>query len=304
MLINFHQNKIHTYALNYKKTINKFLNSIVEISRHIKNHNVDIIHAHMFHTLIIASLLRLFNPRLKVVFTPHNSFQKMNIRRFILWLLKPFRDIDTVFSKSAVMFFHKNSPAVIPNGINITDYLNINKSTTLKPFTFIVIGRLEFMKNHQFLINEISRLSEYDFIVKIVGSGLLEDSLKKQVSVLKLDHKIQFLGSRDDVPLLLGQSDCLLLPSLWEAFPIVLLEAAASNIPVVTTPVGSITSFVDNECGYVIKLKNFRRAMIEVMNNPKDAKIKSNKLHKKISSNYQITDIVKQYESIYHKIIK
>ena len=303
MLINFHQNKIHTYALNYKKTINKFFNSIVEIYRHIKNHNVNIIHAHMFHTLIIASFLRLFNQRLKVVFTPHNGFQSMYIRRLVLWILKPFRDIDTVFSKSAVRFFHKNSPAIIPNGININDYLNINKNTALKPFTFIIIGRLELMKNHQFLINEISKLKEYDFLLKIVGSGILQDSLKRQVSVLKLDHKIEFLGSRDDVPLLLSQSDCLLLPSLWEAFPIVLLEAAASNIPVVTTPVGSITSFVDNECGYVTKLENFRSTMIEVMNNPEDAKIRSSKLHKKIASQYQITNIVKKYESVYYKII-
>ena len=131
----------------------------------------------------------------------------------------------------------------------------------------------------------------------------MQDSLKKLVSELKLDHKIEFLGSRDDVPLLLSQSDCLLLPSLWEAFPIVLLEAAASNIPVVTTPVGSITSFVDNECGYVTKLENFRSAMIEVMNNPEEAKIKSNILHKKIITEYQITNIVKKYESVYHKIM-
>ena len=159
------------------------------------------------------------------------------------------------------------------------------------------------MKNHQFLINEISKLKEYDFLLKIVGSGILQDSLKKQVSLLKLDHKIEFLGSRDDVPLLLSQSDCLLLPSLWEAFPIVLLEAAASNIPVVTTPVGSISSFVDNECGYVTKLENFRSSMLEVMNNPEDAKIRSSKLYKKISSQYHIANIVKQYESVYHKII-
>jgi len=91
---------------------------------------------------------------------------------------------------------------------------------------------------------------------------------------------------------------------LWEAFPIVLLEAAASNIPVITTPVGSITSFVDYESGYIVELDRFRSAMVEVMNKPKEAKIKSNILHKKVNLNYQISDIVKQYESIYFKIVK
>ena len=304
MLDNFHQNQIHAYALNYKKTISKFFNSIIEISRHIKNHNIKIIHAHMFHTLVIASFLKLFNQKLRVVFTPHNSFYSMQIRRLILWILKPFRDIDTVFSKSAVSFFHKGSPAIIPNGIDINDYLKTNKDLTIQSFTFIVIGRLELMKNHRFLIDEISKLKDYDFKVKIVGSGVLEDLLKKQVSFLKLGHKIEFLGSRNDVPLLLNQSDCLLLPSLWEAFPIVLLEAAASDIPVITTPVGSISSFVDYESGYVVELNSFRNAMIEVMTNRKEARMKSNILHKKVKSNYHISDIVKQYESIYLKIVK
>ena len=93
--------------------------------------------------------------------------------------------------------------------------------------------------------------------------------------------RLNFLGSRNDVPYLLSQSDCLLLPSLWEAFPIVLLEAAASNIPVITTPVGSIDSFINDENGYLAKLSEFKMAMIEVMTNYADAKIKSKKLNSK-----------------------
>ena len=92
---------------NIQKTINKFLSSVIQIKNHITNHNVQIIHAHMFHTLVIASIIKIFNKDISIVFTPHNSFQEMNIRRLVLWFLKPFRSIDTVFSKSAVSFFHK-----------------------------------------------------------------------------------------------------------------------------------------------------------------------------------------------------
>jgi glycosyltransferase involved in cell wall biosynthesis len=195
-------------------------------------------------------------------------------------------------------------PHIIPNGVDLKPYIKTNKSKTKRPFTFIIIGRLELMKNHEFLINEIAKLKDYDFIINIVGSGILEKSLKSQVSRLNLDHKVCFLGSRDDVPFLLNNSDCLLLPSLWEAFPIVLLEAAASNIPVITTPVGSISSFVDNDCGYVVKLKNFKDSMLEVLTNYNDAQMKSNKLHIKVTSNYQIKQVVRQYESIYQNIIE
>ena len=176
----------------------------------------------MFHTLILASIIKIFNNRVKVIFTAHNSFHAMKIRRIVLWLLKPFRNFDTVFSTKAINFFHKKSSVVIPNGVDVDAYITNSNKRLNKPFSFIVIGRLEQMKNHSFLIDEISKLSNYDFRVLIVGSGILETELKEKVSNLRLEDKIKFLGARDDVPELLSKSDCLLLPSLWEAFPLVL----------------------------------------------------------------------------------
>jgi glycosyltransferase involved in cell wall biosynthesis len=308
MLSQFHKNKIHAYVLNYRKNISKFFSSIIQISRHIQNHEIDIIHAHMFHTLIVATLIKISQyfkkNKVKVVFTPHNSFHLMKIRRFILWLLKPFRDRDTIFSKKALRFFYKKSSVIIPNGIDIQKYLNNKDEVIERPFTFVVIGRLEYMKNHTFLIDQVSKLKNYNFKLLVIGSGILESSLKAQVNELNLDKKVEFLGSRDDVPNILSNADCLLLPSLWEAFPIVLLEAAASNIPVITTPVGSISSFVNNENGYIVKLEDFKGAMIEVINNYDKAKIKSNKLHNYVVSNLNIINIVHQYEILYEDVLK
>jgi len=309
MLMSFHENNIHTYALNFKKKISKFFSSLVQISKHIQNHEIQIIHAHMFHTLIIASVIKFYNllnnsKKLKVIFTPHNSFHSMKLRRFALWFLKPFRDRDTIFSKEAKSFFHKKSSSIIPNGVDINKYQFTSNNSKEELFTFIIIGRLEFMKNHEFLINEISKLKDYNFKLKVVGSGILEATLKAQVNTLNLNEKVQFLGSRDDVPELLSQSDCLLLPSLWEAFPIVLLEAAASNVPVIATPVGSISSFINKENGYIVELHEFKDAMIEVLTNYEVAQNRSVELYKYVSSNLNITDVVKQYELLYKEVLK
>jgi len=299
LLEDFYNNKIISIVLNYKKNIRSFIGSIISVSRHLDNHEIKIIHAHMFHTLIIASLLKLFKPSLKIIFTPHNSFTSMTVRRLILWILKPFRNIDTIFSESAIKFFYKKEHSIIPNGIEVNNYKVSSKSKSNFPFTFIMIGRLEFMKNHKFIINIANQLKDYDFRIQIVGSGLMESLLRKQVSDLNLDKKIEFLGSRKDVPSLLNNSDCLILPSLWEAFPIVLLEAGACSIPVITTPVGSVPSLVDSSNGYVVNLENFKDAMIEVMCDYEKAILKSKKLFTKVNSSYHIKDIVKQYERLY-----
>lgn len=46
----------------------------------------------------------------------------MRARRWFLWSLRPFRDVDTIFSKDALQFFHKKASKVIPNGIDVKKY--------------------------------------------------------------------------------------------------------------------------------------------------------------------------------------
>ena len=150
----------------------------------------------------------------------------------------------------------------------------------------------------------MSELKDYQFELQIVGTGILESSLKSQVSRLNLNEKVKFLGPRDDIPELLNLSNCLLLPSLWEAFPIVLLEAAANNIPVICTPVGSVPSFVSSKDGYLVNLSQFKEAMIEVLTNYEDALSKSNLLNKKVKSNYSIEKITNLYQKLYQKALE
>ena len=94
------------------------------------------------------------------------------------------------------------------------------------------------------------------------------------------------------------------MPSLWEAFPIVILEAAATNIPVIATPVGSLPSLLGNQEGYLVDLDQFKEAMIEVLTNYENAQIKSNLLNKKVSLNYDIKKITLLYESLYKKALE
>ena len=307
LLKEFRSHSIQAKVLSHRKDIRSFISSLKIVFATIKTDKIDIIHAHMFHTLILASLIKIFLPSVSVVFTPHNNFIAMAKRRWLLWFLRPFRTVDTVFSEDTVRFFHKKPYNVIPNGIDVKKYSDSSLTLNVVSrdiFTFVIVGRLEFMKNHTFLIDIISQLEEYDFCLKIVGTGLLEKSLKSKVSELSLDKKIQFLGAREDVPLILNNSDCLLLPSLWEAFPIVLLEAAACNIPVIATPVGSIPSLINNENGYIVELNMFKDSMIDVLENYSNAKNKSKKMFNKVHSDFQIKDIVHQYESLYTSLLE
>lgn len=194
-----------------------------------------------------------------------------------------------------ISFFHKQNNTIIVNDIDGCTYNPI--------FTFIIVGRLEIMKNHEFLINLVSELKGYNFQLKVVGTGILEEKLKKQVATLGVTDRVEFLGGRRDVPELLFHADCLLLPSLWEAFPIVLLEAGACGVPVITTPVGCIPDFISKESGCLVELDGFKDAMIDIMDNYQSAQEKAELLLSTVKSQYNIEKIVKQYEDLYQELL-
>ncbi|UTJ05795.1 glycosyltransferase [Arcobacter roscoffensis] len=294
----FIQNKINTIKLDKSNSFRDIISLISSINKIIKEKNINIIHAHMTHSVIVASILKILNPKLKVVYTSHNFNIGSKLREIIVWFLKPFRNIDIVFSKNILKYFYKSHYKVIPNGVQIDKYnLNLEKNNK---FTFINIGRLETQKNQKFLIKFTNKLkSKYDFEIHIVGHGYLNEELENLIKENKLENHIKLLGLRNDIPELLNQSHCLIMPSLWEGLPIVILEAGASSLPVLSTPVGSIPSLLNKKNSYICELKNFVDNAEFIINDYETAKEKANKLFKKINTIYSIDEIVKKHEQIY-----
>jgi glycosyltransferase involved in cell wall biosynthesis len=71
------------------------------------------------------------------------------------------------------------------------------------------------------------------------------------------DGGVQFLGTRDDIPELLHQSDIFLLTSDREGFPNVLLEAMAASLPIISTPAGEVKDLViDGENGFLVPFED------------------------------------------------
>ena len=87
----------------------------------------------------------------------------------------------------------------------------------------------------------------------------MKKSLEKRAHELKIDNHIKFTGpvNHEDIPLWLSASDILVLPSLSEGRPNVILEAFACEVPVVATNVGGVPELMINgETGYLVPAKN------------------------------------------------
>jgi len=302
LLKEFLDNNINTTLLRKSNSFRDFIDIIKYVNKFVKENNIQIIHAHMTHSIIIASIVKIFNPSLKIVYTSHSLNIGSKLREIVIWSLKNLRDIDIVFSEDILKFFYKKNHKVIPNGIKIDNYnLKLEKN---KRFTFIAVGRLETVKNHKYLIEIAKNLkNNYDFEINIVGDGYLKDELKSLIFKYNLENYVKLLGLRNDIPKLLNKSHCLVMPSLWEGLPIVILEAGASRLPVISTPVGSIPSLLNDTNAYLIDLKDFENKMIEVLENYDEAKLKGLNLFKNICNTYSIHNVVEEHEKIYKELV-
>jgi len=112
----------------------------------------------------------------------------------------------------------------------------------------INVGSFVPEKNHQFLLQVFKsyRVKYNKGILWLVGDGYLRKSLEKMVIELGLANHVKFWGYRKDVIGLLKQSNVLVMPSLIEGLPGVILESFSCGIPVVAAPVGGIPEAIEN----------------------------------------------------------
>lgn len=95
------------------------------------------------------------------------------------------------------------------------------------------IGRFNTQKNHLFLIEIFNAYlkNHPGSYLMLTGTGNLEEQIKSRVSDLKIQDHVVFTGLRKDIPALLSAFDLLMLPSLYEGMPNVIIEAQACGLP-------------------------------------------------------------------------
>ena len=150
---------------------------------------------------------------------------------------------------------------VIPNGIDPTEFsikgknnISGNKkpadsNSLSKEYPILgMIARLTGEKGHKYLLESLVEVKESyrDVLLWIIGEGPLRHEMEKKVIELGLCPNVVFMGLLEDIPGILGKIDIVVLPSLYEAFGIVILEAMAMKKPVVATDVGGVSEVVEN----------------------------------------------------------
>lgn len=112
-----------------------------------------------------------------------------------------------------------------------------------------VVGLVYAAKGQDLALEALSMPGCEALQLLLAGPGELQET-RARIVRLGLEPRVRVLGARRDVPSLLAALDFLILPSRWEGMPYIVLEAMASGLPVVATPVdGARDLIVDGETG-------------------------------------------------------
>lgn len=253
---------------NFIKGIWCFIFIKNEVKELYKKFNFDIIHAHRVFPEGVAAVLLGGVHKKPVVITLHGSdinywAKSYFIRKMIIFSLDKADKIIAVSKalKSQIleMGIADGKIEVLFNAVDTNKFKPLNKIDARKKLglpvgkkIIIFVGNLVMVKSPLFLLESIHQIREKgkdDFLLVMIGDGVLKDEIENKINKFSLQVVIKLVGAKphEEIPFWMSAADFLVLPSINEGMPTVLLEAMACGLPVIATEVGGVSEIVDNE---------------------------------------------------------
>lgn len=161
----------------------------------------------------------------------------------------------------AYLFKNISQPfTIIPNAIEANAFkydepiaLKMRKELGISKDAFVIghVGRFVFQKNHAYLLKIFREIigKKPNAILCLVGDGEYRRDIETTIHQLELENNVKILGIRNDVHHLMMMFDRLVFPSLFEGFPVILVEAQASGLPCIIS--NTISNEVDLKTGLI-----------------------------------------------------
>jgi len=244
----------------------KYIKAALQLTFFFKRNRFQIIHLHYvsWDILLLALYKYIFRYHLVVTFRAGEDevARQVNLSKFKIKIAIKFADRVTAVSKDICEKLKNNysflNTIYIPNGVDINEIQSLaTKSLSkIKEGNFVYCGRLSHQKRVPFLIrafNEcINRGCKQDLY--IVGDGEEMDKINNLIKLYCIEERIIILGALTHGQALrvIKESICLVLSSLFEGFPQVVLEAMALGKPVIVPEIGGLKEIVThNDNGYL-----------------------------------------------------
>lgn len=309
--------RIKVFNLRMKKSVFGLFSALCKVAKIIKDFKPDVVHANMFHAILFARIIRIFVKVPRLISSEHSNNFHGKIRQVSEHVTDFLTDVNTNVSELATQYFiqkrifSKNKTVTVYNGIDLERFYK-NKNFVLKKelnipddnFVFINISRFNEAKDHETLINAFNVVHKKNPNTKLVlvGDGELSFKIKTFVQEKNLADSVIFTGIKNNTQDYYNVADCFVLSSVWEGFGLVLVEAMACELEVISTDCGG-TKEILSDSNMLVPIKNpklLAAKMLEVAEFSLEKRLLDGKNNRKTAEKFDLKKITNDWLKIYH----
>jgi glycosyltransferase involved in cell wall biosynthesis len=325
---------VHTGQLppSIAKNIGYICNAILSGSGIIRSNQIDLIHANSYSSILAASILSAIY-RKPLVSTIHDVFstsspdswkqwaQQSNASKVSLWIGPIFEKltirvpssiihaVSEATKRDILKIKNKSRIIVIPIGIDLRLFDDQITVTEYQNF-ILFIGRLVYYKNLDVIISCFSEIVKKipEAKLMVVGDGPMRSKWETLSMQSGLENNIRFMGfvCHETKKMLLSKCSALVLPSTFEGFGLVILEAFAMKKPALVSDVEPFDEIVDNgRDGYLIPLKDkaeWVKRIVEVLLDRERSCSMGANGRRKVEDKFSLDRFVDRIEHLYESI--
>ena len=271
------KNKQRIFRCKTKNIYN--IRSLLELKKLIKEKKIDILHCHLGKSIFFGTMIKiLFDKKIKLVVHEHGRIFKNQF--WYNYILNKSQKVVNLYlansetTKKKLMEnagISKEKIKVLYNFVDIEkfnpnalkeynrDIQRRKLGTEKNDFVIGFVGRLVKIKGCTDLIKAVNLLVKKNKKIKLLvaGEGSEKNELVNLTKEFNLEKNVRFLGYVEDIKGFYNCLDVVVIPSHWESFGIVGLEAQAMGVPVIASNVEGLNEIItDKETGMLFKPKN------------------------------------------------
>jgi glycosyltransferase involved in cell wall biosynthesis len=291
------------------------------VGRLLKEKSFDLVHAHIYASAVAAAIAtRKTGPRLVITEHTEASWQTWWTRRVSRWAHGRASHTIAVSTPIRRRLIEKDRVppdrvSLIPNAVIPAPDDPPNLSGTLpdgwleEPLVGVV-ARLQPEKGVATFLKAAALVSKASpgarFLV--VGDGPLREELRDLVGRLGVEDRVRFLGYRTEARALIRLLDVLVVPSLTEGSPLIVLEAMAAGVPVVASAVGGVPDQARHgEEGLLVPPGDpeaLAGAMDELLRDPRRARRLGAAGRRRTENGFSHETLVRRIEGVYRAVLE
>ena len=227
----------------------------------------DLLYAHFFWNISYAATLKT---KYGIPLVGMEHWSKLNDPSLPKYLLircnKGYSTADRILAVSESLrtqiYKHFQQEAIVVHNMIGEEFFaqSLGVKSRKHSISLVTVGSLLRVKGFDILVSALCELDKRysSWSLKIVGGGIEEKSLKKQIEQCGLENKIKLVGrkGKQEIISILQESDVFISSSRSENFSVAVLEALSTGLPVVATLCGGIKECIDEKNGLLVPVED------------------------------------------------